>query len=77
MTTSVSDLLAPVEKEEPSADGVTPRTLRDYQVEAADAVEDQWRDGFERTSVVLPTGSGKPIYDHERVPTPDLSLIHI
>lgn len=36
-----------------------PRTLRDYQVEAADAVLDQWDQGYERTSVVLPTGSGK------------------
>lgn len=77
MTTSVSDLLAPVEKEEPSADGVTPRTLRDYQVQAADAVEDQWREGYERTSVVLPTGSGKPIFDNELVPTPDRGFVRM
>ena len=77
MTTSVSDLLAPVDMEEPSADGVTPRTLRDYQVQAADAVEDQWREGYERTSVVLPTGSGKPVADHELVPTPDRGFVRM
>lgn len=52
------DVLAPVDPE-PAAGGIEPRTLRPYQVEAADAVEQQWREGFERTSVVLPTGSGK------------------
>lgn len=36
-----------------------PRELRSYQIEAADAVEAEWQQGYERTSVVLPTGSGK------------------
>lgn len=53
-----TDLLAPVD-DEPAAGGVEPRELRPYQKEAADAAEDMWREGYERTSVVLPTGSGK------------------
>jgi superfamily II DNA or RNA helicase len=36
-----------------------PRELRDYQVDAADAVESTWDAGTARTAVVLPTGSGK------------------
>ena len=38
---------------------VEPRQLRDYQTQAADAVERDWSDGKRRTGVVLPTGSGK------------------
>lgn len=53
------DLLRPVEDEQAGDTGVTPRTLRPYQVEAANAVEQQWRDGYERTSVVMATGAGK------------------
>jgi len=53
------DLLRPVEDEHAGDTGITPRTLRPYQVDAADAVEQQWGEGYERTSVVLPTGSGK------------------
>lgn len=71
------DELRPVDPEPVGADGTTPRVLRDYQVEAADAVEQQWREGFERTSVVLPTGTGKPIYDHELVPTPDRGFVRM
>ena len=52
------DVLAPVDPE-PAAGGIEPRTLRPYQVEAADAVEQQWREGYERTSVIMATGSGK------------------
>ena len=36
-----------------------PRELRDYQTDAADAVEAKWENGTRRTGVVLPTGSGK------------------
>ena len=36
-----------------------PRELRDYQRDAANAVERKWEDGKRRTGVVLPTGSGK------------------
>lgn len=53
------ELLRPVEDERIGESGVEPRTLRHYQVEAADAVEQQWGEGYERTSIVLPTGSGK------------------
>lgn len=53
------ELLRPVEDERVGESGVEPRTLRHYQVEAADAVEQQWGEGYERTSIVLPTGSGK------------------
>jgi len=35
------------------------RVLREYQVEAADAVVDGWTRGVEGPAVVLPTGSGK------------------
>lgn len=35
------------------------RTLRDYQVEAVEAVRAQHADGVGRTAVVLPTGTGK------------------
>lgn len=52
------DVLGPVPAEE-AVDGITPRVLRPYQVEAADAVEQQWGEGYERTSVVMATGSGK------------------
>lgn len=53
------DLLRPVEDEQAGDTGITPRVLRHYQVEAADAVEQQWREGYERTSVVMATGAGK------------------
>lgn len=36
-----------------------PRQLRDYQVAAANAVEQDWASGKNRVGVVLPTGSGK------------------
>jgi superfamily II DNA or RNA helicase len=39
--------------------GPQARVLRDYQVEAADAVVDGWQRGVEGPAVVLPTGSGK------------------
>lgn len=35
--------------------------LRPYQKEARDAVLAQWRDGFQKTLLVLPTGCGKTI----------------
>lgn len=35
--------------------------LRPYQQEAREAVESQWRDGIDRTLLVLPTGCGKTI----------------
>lgn len=53
------DLLRPVEDEHAGDTGITPRTLRPYQVDAADAVEQQWQEGYERTSVVIATGGGK------------------
>ena len=36
-----------------------PRKLREYQIDAVKAVEAEWDSGLERTSVVLPTGTGK------------------
>lgn len=36
-----------------------PRELRQYQTDAANAVERRWSNGTQRTGVVLPTGSGK------------------
>lgn len=36
-----------------------PRALRDYQIQAADAVCDAWERDVEGPAVVLPTGSGK------------------
>lgn len=53
------DPLRPVEDEHAGDTGITPRTLRPYQVDAADAVEQQWQEGYERTSVVIATGGGK------------------
>ena len=44
------------------------RILRDYQVEAVANVEAAWANG-ERTSVVMPTGSGKPLSDDTEIPT--------
>lgn len=38
---------------------VAPRELRQYQIDAANAVERKWENGTRRTGVVLPTGSGK------------------
>ena len=35
--------------------------LRPYQVEARDSVEKEWRDGKQKTLLVLPTGTGKTI----------------
>ena len=35
--------------------------LRPYQIEAVQAVQDQWREGNRRTLLVLPTGAGKTI----------------
>lgn len=34
---------------------------RDYQVEALDALDQEWADGTQRTAIVLPTGSGKTV----------------
>lgn len=42
-----------------ATDNPEPRQLRPYQSEAVAAVLGQWANGYERTSVVLPTGSGK------------------
>lgn len=39
--------------------GITPRELRPYQIEAAQAVEADWAAGIKRVGVVLPTGAGK------------------
>lgn len=41
------------------APATAPRKLRDYQVEAADAVCAAWERGVEGPAVVLPTGAGK------------------
>lgn len=38
---------------------VEPRQLRKYQLEAVNAVEADWANGFSRVGVVLPTGAGK------------------
>lgn len=38
---------------------VQPRELREYQIEAVDAVIDSWANDIRRTGVVLPTGAGK------------------
>jgi superfamily II DNA or RNA helicase len=38
---------------------VVTRTLRDYQIEALEAVEGAWSDGMLRPAIVLPTGCGK------------------
>lgn len=35
------------------------RQLRDYQLEAVEAVEGAWRDGMSRPAIALPTGTGK------------------
>ncbi|MBV9923161.1 MAG: DEAD/DEAH box helicase [Pseudonocardia sp.] len=43
----------------PTEPRVAPRELRDYQREAADAVEADWAAGIKYLGVVLPTGSGK------------------
>lgn len=55
---------------------VTPRTLRPYQIEAADAVENDWANDIRRTSVVLPTGSGKALADNTVMVTPDGITTH-
>ena len=38
---------------------IAPRVLRQYQLEAVEAVESDWADGIKRAGVVLPTGAGK------------------
>lgn len=38
---------------------LAPRELRQYQIDACNAVERRWANGTRRTGVVLPTGSGK------------------
>lgn len=48
-----------------------PRQLRPYQLEAVTAVTDAWNSGNTRPSVVLPTGSGKPLSDDTDIPTPN------
>ena len=35
--------------------------LRDYQEEAREAVQNEWRNGIQKTLLVLPTGCGKTI----------------
>jgi hypothetical protein len=35
------------------------RRLRDYQIEAAEAVQSAWKGGMQRPAIVLPTGAGK------------------
>ncbi|TXH10139.1 MAG: hypothetical protein E6R04_06245 [Spirochaetes bacterium] len=49
---------------------MTPRALRPYQTEAANAVESTWNEGLHRVSVVLPTGTGKMLSHSTLVPTP-------
>lgn len=44
-----------------------PRELRDYQSQAADAIEREWSAGKRRTGVVLPTGTGKSTVIGERI----------
>lgn len=59
-----------------------PRELRDYQREAADAIEANWAEGIQRVGVVLPTGSGKSTVIGEtarrayRRDTPVVALAH-
>lgn len=49
----------------------TPRALRDYQIEATDAVEQAWYNaGKKRVGVVLPTGTGKELPVDTPIPTP-------
>lgn len=43
----------------PSDTTTAPRRLRDYQIEASNAVIDTWAAGINRTVVVLPVGAGK------------------
>lgn len=54
-----------------------PRQLRPYQIEAVTEVEAKWEKGYERTSVVLPTGSGKPLSDDTPIPTPDRGMVRM
>lgn len=35
--------------------------LRPYQTEAVEAIKEQWNNGFQRTLLVLPTGTGKTV----------------
>lgn len=53
-----------------------PRELRDYQVAAVAAVEAEWDTGLQRTSVILPTGSGKALSDNTLVNTPSGPRLH-
>jgi superfamily II DNA or RNA helicase len=51
---------------------IAPRALRDYQIEAAGAVEHAWvEEGRKRVGVVLPTGTGKELPVDTPIPTPD------
>ena len=65
-----------------TASTAVPRTLREYQVEAVEAIEDHWADGLQRVGVVLPTGSGKSTVIGEtarrayRRDTPVVALAH-
>lgn len=46
-----------------------PRTLRPYQTEAVDKVHERWDAGYQRTSVILPTGTGKALSNDTPIPT--------
>lgn len=54
---------------------VEPRNLRDYQKQAVVAVEETWDSGIERTSVILPTGAGKPLADTTIIPTLNRGMV--
>lgn len=57
-------------KQETLVSNATPRELREYQVEAVDAVESAWAQSNNRVSVVLPTGTGKAEPVTNEIPTP-------
>lgn len=57
-------------KQETLVSNATPRELREYQVEAVDAVEHAWAQDNNRVSVVLPTGTGKAEPVTNEIPTP-------
>lgn len=55
-----------------------PRALRDYQVEAVQAVHDAWdADPDARPGVVLPTGAGKPLHDNTDIPVPGGTFVRM
>jgi superfamily II DNA or RNA helicase len=55
-----------------------PRALRDYQVEAVQAVHDAWdSDPDARPGVVLPTGAGKPLHDDTEIPVPGGTFVRM